>query len=237
MLVNNLGVIVLSVGGKRGSESLLLVLFSAANAVGRVGYGLLSDRLLAHVPRAMFLVLSSLIICINCFAFLALQLRWLPVFVLTAGIAFGGLFNTIPCLVGELYGLKHYGANWGIMILAPALGAVGYSLLAGRLYDGHASGASKSCVGRGCFALAFFIAGVSAALAALLSLVAARRTAAELASRTRHSTLSAILDNLRVRDGVEIDDDPWGDEAGAVVGESNGGTSELVPLTRDAKLE
>ena len=56
--------------------------------------------------------------------------------VIAIGLAYGGHFCLVPTMTSELFGIPHFGANWGFLGLAPALGSFLFSqTLAGRLAD------------------------------------------------------------------------------------------------------
>jgi MFS family permease len=51
------------------------------------------------------------------------------------GFCFGALLSVLPALTAEQYGLKNYGANYGIVYLAWGLSGVVAPMLADHIYD------------------------------------------------------------------------------------------------------
>lgn len=48
------------------------------------------------------------------------------------GVAYGATFCVLPTLASEVFGVANFGANWGILGTAPAVGSYFFgSLLAG----------------------------------------------------------------------------------------------------------
>jgi MFS family permease len=55
------------------------------------------------------------------------------------GLAYGGSFASVPTLISLLFGSKHFGANFGVSLLAPALGTFIFGYTAGVIYDDQVS--------------------------------------------------------------------------------------------------
>lgn len=80
---------------------------------------------------------------------------------IVVGICYGvRLAVTVPT-ASELFGLKHYGLIYNILILNLPLGSFLFSgLLAGFLYDAQANttaGGSNTCIGAHCYRLVFLV--------------------------------------------------------------------------------
>ena len=79
------------------------------------------------------------------------------------GLAYGGVFGLSPAIVGDRFGTRHFGINYGLAATAPALGSLIFStLVAGKLADreGRRHGIvviakdgeeGVQCVGRDCY--------------------------------------------------------------------------------------
>lgn len=85
------------------------------------------------------------------------------------GFAYGGYFASIPTLVSLFFGVLHFGANFGLVIIAPALGAFGYGEMFGILYETQKEEGSTQCYGNACFRLSFFISSILSFVAAGLA--------------------------------------------------------------------
>lgn len=84
---------------------------------------------------------------------------------IVVGICYGvRLAVTVPT-ASELFGLKHYGLIYNILILNLPLGSFLFSgLLAGFLYDSQAmktAGGGNTCIGAHCYRLVFIVMAVA----------------------------------------------------------------------------
>ncbi|KNC52090.1 uncharacterized protein AMSG_00918 [Thecamonas trahens ATCC 50062] len=182
MVVNNLNAFI-EATQTATSQTVFMALFSTFNVAGRVVFGIASDAVLKRgVPRARFLVAIAGLMTFNLVVLALVGAPWLVPTMIGSGLAFGGMFNTIPTLVGELFGLDHYGANWGTVVLAPALGAISFGTLFGALFDASA-GDGGVCRGTHCFAPALYIAAAACSVAAGLGWILDRRTGGESPAR------------------------------------------------------
>jgi len=82
--------------------------------------------------------------------------------VILCGFTFGGIFCTVATIIADLYGSRYFGANYGVLDSAPAIGSfLLATLLAGRIYDQYAN-LEHNCFGLVCFKETFLItAGVN----------------------------------------------------------------------------
>jgi len=117
---------------------LLVAALALGNGIGRIVIGSLSDLigrrqtlfLCFGVQMVLMLVLTQ-----------AAPGTWLAsdsvMAVLSAliGANFGALLALFPAVTKDFYGLKHFGANYGLMFTAYGVGGFSLSLLAGKLYD------------------------------------------------------------------------------------------------------
>lgn len=180
--LNNLGQLVIALGGQGNSQAVFVSLFSVSSCAGRLLLGYIPERLLhaRGTPRCIFLViisaLTAVVVCCNAFTTLLLLF---PASIM-AGLAFGALWSLMATLTSELFGLHHFASNYTFVQLAPATGGFGLGQLVGSLYEreAHSQVAIKSCYGAHCFRLAFL-------LIALLDIVAVASSTV-LYFRTRH---------------------------------------------------
>lgn len=112
--------------------ALLVSLLAVFNTGGRVIGGILSDKigrvntlLVVFAIQGINMVLFSLF---NSFALLVLG-------ALLVGFAYGTLLSVFPSMTADLYGLKNYGTNYGIMYLAWGLSGVIAPVMADYVYD------------------------------------------------------------------------------------------------------
>eukprot|EP01116_Phalansterium_solitarium_P016768 TRINITY_DN3968_c1_g4_i1.p1 TRINITY_DN3968_c1_g4~~TRINITY_DN3968_c1_g4_i1.p1 ORF type:complete len:588 (-),score=88.96 TRINITY_DN3968_c1_g4_i1:185-1819(-) len=147
-LINNLGSIAIALGGADGSQDNLVILLSCSNWLGRVVFGLLSDRLAALFSRPTFLVFSCALMGLAqlWLAFSDFNMLYFGVFL--GGFAYGASWCTVPVLVFELFGTKHWGSNFAFAGLAPGGSSFFLaSLLAGYIAQQHLTEGTK-CYGK-----------------------------------------------------------------------------------------
>jgi len=146
-----------------------VILFSVFNTSGRLVVGMLTDRYLHKLSRTSWLVIVAAVMALAQVYFLLTNIPGIFGGIIFIGIAYGGTFALVPTLTSELFGLKHFGANFGFVGLAPAVGSECISvLLAGKLNDTFkrdnyitivAEGgiSNTHCLGRVCYRYTLFV--------------------------------------------------------------------------------
>lgn len=111
---------------------LLIAVYSFFNWAGRIGCGLLSDRL--GPRRVLFLVFAVQTAVFSAFGFLTSAL---PLFAGTAlvGFTFGGMLTVFPAITADLFGVKNLGVNYGLVFTAWGAGGVFGPLVGGLVRD------------------------------------------------------------------------------------------------------
>lgn len=139
MYVVNMGAIIDTI--PEGPEvSFHVALFSAASTVARLCIGILSDLMKKYVSRPIQLA-SNFILTAFCHFLLANGVlsensgRLFFISSLANGFAYGITFTLVPTVVACVWGVKSFGTNWGMFILAPAIGSTIYGLLFASLYE------------------------------------------------------------------------------------------------------
>jgi MFS family permease len=134
MVSNNMAQIVQADGGGENDSGVFVSLFSIANCVGRMAVGLCSDLYKDTVTRPVFLVIASGTMSFAALLLAMTGLRTLYIGVFLVGSAHGCLWNLMPSIVSDLFGLKHFGGNYSGLRWCPALGSLLIStLLAGKV--------------------------------------------------------------------------------------------------------
>ncbi|MGL4606018.1 MAG: L-lactate MFS transporter [Eubacteriaceae bacterium] len=112
--------------------ALLVSLLAVFNTGGRVIGGILSDK----IGRVNTMLVVFGIQGINMVLFSLFNNFILLVFgALLVGFAYGTLLSVFPSITADLYGLKNYGTNYGIMYLAWGLSGVIAPVMADYVYD------------------------------------------------------------------------------------------------------
>lgn len=117
----------------------LVITLSIFNSSGRLASGLLSDKIgplptlaIALVIQAFNMALFSQFVTSNT----------LLIGAALAGIGYGTLLAVFPSIMADLYGLKHYGANYGVLytswgvggFIGPMLAAISMDMFRSYLY-------------------------------------------------------------------------------------------------------
>jgi len=144
--------------------TLILGVYSLCNAGGRIVWGAVSDRIgRENTMFAMFAVLAAAMFFFSYISppsspFFAVS--WPIVMIVGAviGFCFGGNFSLFPSSTADLYGSKNVGKNYGVVFTAYGIAGIMGGLVAGLFVQWTGS-----------YMTAFFITGLLAVLAALLT--------------------------------------------------------------------
>ena len=114
--------------------SLAISLFAAFGMVGKLLFGLLTERIPVRFALTLDLTLQAI--------GLLMLVRWANTPFLWAvmpfyGIAFGGVGALHPLLIQETFGVRHFGTISGIVSMAPTVSRVVGPLMVGALYDAN----------------------------------------------------------------------------------------------------
>ena len=160
-LFNNLGSLVLSMGG--ASASWLVTLLSLCNCGGRLLFGFSSDLLVRTpwISRSACLLSGLALMAAGELYFAGAitqtNIIWLVPGVIMLGLAYGSVMSLVPALVNEFLGTKYFGGNWGIVRASPAIsGFVLSTMVAGRLYERFVV-EGTDCYGWDCYGWSFLI--------------------------------------------------------------------------------
>ncbi|KAK8846547.1 hypothetical protein IAR55_005633 [Kwoniella newhampshirensis] len=153
MYINNAGTVALALAreGQRkydkevvsGWQAKQVGLVSIWNCLGRILGGIYSDycKTRFQVRRIWFLPIVCVLFTISQVAALGtihVQSLWAVSTLL--GLAYGSLFNVMPMLVLEWFGMKHFSQNWGWIAVSPVIGSNTFNLIFGKVYDAHTVG-------------------------------------------------------------------------------------------------
>ena len=133
----------------------IVSVISLLNTAGRLTWGPLADK----IGRFKVLTILFTLTAITMFLLGTIALAQTTFFILLGmvGFCFGGFLASYPGITGEFYGLKHYGANYGIMYQA-----FGVAALTGAFILRTLDGAFEST---------FIVVAVLAVMGIVLSLI------------------------------------------------------------------
>jgi MFS family permease len=133
----------------------LIVTLSIFNSAGRLISGLLSDKIGALKTLAIALSLQT----INMLLFSQfVSSSALMVGAALAGIGYGTLLAVFPSIMADLYGLKNFGANYGVLYTAWGIGGFIGPILAAISVDWYGS-----------YSIAYLICAVLVSMATVLT--------------------------------------------------------------------
>ncbi len=132
----------------------MAVFFSLANGLGRIIWGLISDKLGRKTSIIIMTLTQGLIVI--AFTYMAGNEMLLYLGATLIGFNFGGNFALFPTITADTFGGKNVGMNYPFVFLAYGLGGLLGPILGGRLGD------------TGNFPLAFTISGIAVLLGTIL---------------------------------------------------------------------
>lgn len=134
----------------------MAVFFSLANGLGRIIWGILSDKL--GRKRSIILMTAIQGITVILFTYMAGSEILLYLGATLIGFNFGGNFALFPTITADTFGAKNVGQNYPFVFLAYGVGGIFGPILGGKMGDLNN------------FALAFTISGVAVLVGTLLIL-------------------------------------------------------------------
>jgi len=111
---------------------LIVTVYALFNFLGRISWGTISDWIGRKSSLFLIFIIQALV-------FLVFPLLTQPLPLLMGkslvGFTFGGMLTIFPALTADLYGVKHMGVNYGLMITAWGFGGVLGPLFGGMARD------------------------------------------------------------------------------------------------------
>eukprot|EP00744_Colponema_vietnamica_P018156 GILI01025589.1.p1 GENE.GILI01025589.1~~GILI01025589.1.p1 ORF type:complete len:520 (+),score=75.50 GILI01025589.1:102-1661(+) len=171
MLISNLSFLAQSNRLDENQTLWLVSGFSYTNCLGRVLAGLAADKLSRSFSRPFFILVATVVMfCVQLLLAFQEESYLYPASVI-GGLVYGACQSTGPAFVSERFGVKNFGANWGLTTLSLAIGGTIFNQLAGVLYDSNYAPDSHVCYGLHCFQLTFLVTSACCVLSGLLMLI------------------------------------------------------------------
>jgi len=104
-----------------------VLVVSLFNALGRLGWGWVSDKLGRKNTILLMLCGSALLSLLVG----VVSGGWLFVLVAFIGLCYGGVLGTFPSLTADLFGAKHMATNYGLVLLGFGVGAIAAGQISG----------------------------------------------------------------------------------------------------------
>lgn len=146
-------------------NTLLVMLVSIANSLGRVFWGVVSDKI-GRYPTviALFVTVGGGLLLAALFSYPGSVLAIIGI--MLVGLSFGGFLGTFPGITAENWGVANSGTNYGWMFTAYGVAAIA----------GPQIGAQIAQINNGDYKLAYFIIIGMAILGVLLQLFYMKKT-------------------------------------------------------------
>jgi len=143
----------------------MVILLSVFNAAGRIFGGLVSDKIgRINLMRIIFGLQAVNMLLFTFYSNIPL----LAVGIAVAGLCYGGGFSVFPASVMDLFGMKNFGVNYGLIMTGWGLGGVIGPMTAAAVFD-----ASKN------YDMAYIIAGILLVVTLLISFTFRKEKATE----------------------------------------------------------
>lgn len=111
---------------------ILVGMLAVFNAAGRFIGGAISDK----IDKMTLLRIIFLVQAMNMLLFTSYRsVPMLAVGVALAGLSYGATFSVFPSTLMHLYGVKHFGANYGLMMSAWGVGGIIGPMTAAAVFD------------------------------------------------------------------------------------------------------
>ncbi|MDP3488281.1 MAG: OFA family MFS transporter [Bacillota bacterium] len=114
------------------SPFVLVAIYSFFNFLGRIGWGIISDKLGRR--SSLFLVFALQFLVYLAFPYFVTPLP-LIFGMSVVGFTFGGMLTLFPAITGDFYGMKNFGLLYGVLITAWGFGGVIGPLVGGLVRD------------------------------------------------------------------------------------------------------
>jgi len=112
----------------------LVILLSVFNATGRISGGAISDK----IGRLNLMRIIFGLQAINMLVFMFYSnVGMLALGIAVAGFCYGASFSVFPATIMDLYGMKHFGANYGLIMTAWGVGGVIGPMMAAAIFDAN----------------------------------------------------------------------------------------------------
>lgn len=163
-----------SVGKKDAFAGNLVFLLSIMNVSSRIITGLLADAtnkvtLLGYASALM--ACGLLISAINSDGSVPLTLT-----VGMVGLAYGGSWVLIIGILADRYGKMHFGKDYGLIAMGPAISGMIFNSISARIYERHADEDDGICLGGDCYQNAFLLTASAAIFGCAIAALMAKAT-------------------------------------------------------------
>ncbi len=140
---------------------VLVAVLALGNGGGRIGAGVLSDRIGRKLTFFICFVVQAILVILLSQARTGSPLASVPMLVVVSaliGANYGANLSLFPSVTKDYYGLEHFGVNYGLVFTAWGVGGFSLALLAGKVYDAYST-----------FSFAYYCSSALLVLAAIVT--------------------------------------------------------------------
>ena len=124
----------------------MVILLAVFNAAGRIFGGTVSDKIgRINLMRSIFALQAVNMLLFTFYSSIAM----LAVGIAVAGLCYGASFSVFPATIIDHYGMKYFGANYGLIMTAWGVGGVIGPMMAAAIFDANSN-----------YNMAYIIAGI-----------------------------------------------------------------------------
>ena len=159
-IINNVSIMVQSIGGQDTFAGQLVVILSFANCFGRICIGVLADR----YDKLLLLGISSLVMAGALFvsacegsSFAALLMT-----VVLVAAGYGGSWVLAVGILSDWFGSTNFGKNYGVLAMGPALSGMLFNTCSAWMYEKSMKPNALFCLGASCYKGGFLLTGSAA---------------------------------------------------------------------------
>ncbi len=198
VFVNVLGSWHLSLGGASGQQTTAVIVFSVANASGRIVIGLLSDLTLHKVKRPVWVLPCLGMIGLAMILALSAPLNptWVIGVAVLAGFGFGGNASFLATISADAFGSEFFGRNWALIDMYNGFGFLMLGQIAGVIYGANVTPGTVYCSGTTCYLGVWIMCLVAVMIATLACVFLIMKTPAPTCISVRQRRKDTMT-NLR----------------------------------------
>ena len=151
--------------GARKAGTIMVIALAIGNGAGRILAGMLSDKIGRKLTMATFFVFQAIMVSLLALSGSVPGLGAgvsLAIIAALVGANYGANLSLFPSATKDYFGLKNFGANYGLVFTAWGVGGFMLAKLAGWVYDGMLLEAWK-----GSFNFAYYTSAVLLVVAAM----------------------------------------------------------------------
>ncbi|MFV0268554.1 MAG: MFS transporter, partial [Draconibacterium sp.] len=136
------------------SGTAMAVFFCLANGLGRIIWGMISDKIGRKRSIALMTAIQGVTVIL--FSFMAGNVALLYIGATLIGFNFGGNFALFPTITADIFGARNVGQNYPFVFLAYGVGGILGPILGGKMGDLNN------------FAMAFTVSGIAVLIGTLM---------------------------------------------------------------------